>query len=91
MMIMSKKNNLKEAQPSCHQVAEPAVAYGVETNVDTLKRQPSSRERISKSTMSVDKYFDKVLKRDMTPEELYAVVVDDVKAIYADESLFMIQ
>ena len=91
MIIMSKKNNLKEAQPSCHQVAEPAVAYGVETNVDTLKRQPSSRERILESTMSVDKYFDKVLKRDMTPEELYAVVVDDVKAIYADESIFMIQ
>ena len=85
------KYNQKEAQPSCHQVAEPAVAYGEETNVDTLKRQPSSRERILESTVSVNKYFDKVLKRDMTPEELYAVVVDDVKAIYADESLFMIQ
>lgn len=36
-------------------------------------------------------YFDKVLKRDMTAEELYAVVVDDVKAIYSDESLFLIQ
>ena len=86
-MIMSKKYNQKEAHPSCHQVAEPAVAYGVETNVDTLKRQPSSREKILSSTMSVDKYFDKVLKRDMTPEELYAVVVDDVKAIYADETV----
>lgn len=38
------------------------------------------------STMDVDKYIDKVLKRDMTPEELYAVIVDDVKAIYADGS-----
>ena len=36
------------------------------------------------STMDVDKYIDKVLKRDMTPEELYAVIVDDVKAIYVD-------
>lgn len=26
------------------------------------------------------------MKRDMTPEELYAVIVDDVKAIYADGS-----
>jgi len=34
--------------------------------------------------MDVDKYIDKVLKRDMTPEELYAVIVDNVKAIYAD-------
>ncbi len=25
-----------------------------------------------------------MLKRDMTPEELYSVIVDDVKAIYAD-------
>lgn len=37
--------------------------------------------------MSVNEYFDKVLKRDMTPEELYAVIVDDVKVIYADESI----
>lgn len=34
--------------------------------------------------MDVDKYIDKVLKRDMTPKELYSVIVDDVKAIYAD-------
>ena len=57
----------------------------------SLKRQLSSREKILESTMSVDKSFDKVLKRDMTPEELYFVVVDDVKAIYADELVFLIQ
>ena len=28
----------------------------------------------------------KPMKRDMTPEELYSVIVDDVKAIYADGS-----
>ena len=61
------------------------MAYGPQTNVNTLKQQPSSSERIMASTISVDEYFDKVLKRDMTPEELYAVIVDDVKAIYADE------
>lgn len=38
-------------------------------------------------TMSVDEYFDKVLKRDMTPEELYTMIEDDVRAIYADESI----
>lgn len=27
------------------------------------------------------------LERDMTPEELYAVVVKDVEAIYADDSI----
>lgn len=36
--------------------------------------------------MYVDEYSDNVSKRDMTPEELYSVIVDDVKAIYADES-----
>ena len=39
------------------------------------------------STTPVGEYFDKVLKRDMTPEELYSVIVDDVKAIYADGSI----
>lgn len=84
---MRKKINQEETQKDCHQVSEPVVAYGSQTNVNTLKQQPSSRERIMASTMSVDEYFDNVLKRDMTPEELYAVIVDDVKAIYADESV----
>ena len=84
---MRKNYNQEETQQRCHHVSEPVVAYGTETNVNTLKQQPSSRERIMASTMSVDKYFDKVLKRDMTPEELYAVIVDDVKAIYADGSI----
>lgn len=34
--------------------------------------------------MFVDNNLDKVLKRNITPEELYSVIVDDVKAIYAD-------
>jgi hypothetical protein len=80
---MSKNDN--KIQES-HQVSEPAVVYGSQTNVSSLK-QPLSRERIMTGTMSVDEYFDKVLKRDMTPEQLYAVIVDDVKAIYADESI----
>ena len=84
---MRKKINQEETQKDCHQVSEPVVAYGSQTNVNTLKQQPSSRERIMASTMSVDEYFDKVLKRDMSPEELYAVIVDDVKAIYADGSI----
>lgn len=41
--------------------------------------------------MSVDEYFDKVLKLDMTPEELYAVIEDDVKAIYADGNVILIK
>lgn len=84
---MRKKINQEETQKGSRQVSEPVVAYGSQTNVNTLKQQPSSRERIMASTMSVDEYFDKVLKRDMTPEELYSVIVDDVKAIYADESI----
>lgn len=27
------------------------------------------------------------LERDMTPEELYAVIMEDVKAIYDDDSI----
>ena len=85
---MRKKINLEETQHEYLQVSEPVVAYGSQTNVNTLKQQPSSKERIMASTMSVDEYVNKkVLKRDMTPEELYAVIVDDVKAIYADESI----
>ncbi len=84
---MRKNYNQEETQQKCHQVSEPVVAYGTQTNVNTLKQQPSSIEKNMASTMSVDKYFDKVLKRDMTPEELYAVIVDDVKAIYADGSI----
>lgn len=80
------KNNINKTQES-YQVSEPVVAYGSQTNVNSLKQQPSSRERIMASTISVDEYFDKMIKRDMTPEELYAVIVDDVKAIYADESI----
>lgn len=84
---MRKNYNQQETQQKCHQVSEPVVAYGTETNVNTLKQQPSSRERIMASTTPVGEYFDKVLKRDMTPEELYSVIVDDVKAIYADGSI----
>lgn len=84
---MRKNYNQEKAQHKCHQVSEPVVAYGTETNVNTLKQQPSSKERIMASTMSVDEYCGKVLKRDMTPEQLYAVIVDDVKAIYADGSI----
>ena len=84
---MRKKINQEETQQKCHEVVEPVVAYGVETNVNTLNRQPSSRESILASTVSVDEYYDKLLKRDMPPEELKAVVVDDVEAFYADESI----
>ena len=38
------------------------------------------------SIMNVDNNLDKVLKQNMTPEKLYSVIVDDVKAIYADGS-----
>lgn len=86
---MRKKINQEETQHNCHQVSEPVVTYGSQTNVNTLKQQPSFKERIMASTMSVDEYCGKVLKRDMTPEQLYAVIMDDVKAIYADESILI--
>ncbi len=58
---MSKKNNQEETQLECHQVSEPVMAYGSQTNVSTLKQQPSSRERIMASTISVDEYFDELI------------------------------
>lgn len=60
---MRKNYNQEETQQKCHQVSEPVVAYGTETNVNTLKQQPSSRERIMASTMSVDEYFDELSPR----------------------------
>ncbi len=58
---MSKKINQEETQLECHQVSEPVMAYGSQTNVSTLKQQPSSRERIMASTISVDEYFDELI------------------------------
>ena len=58
---MSKKNNQEETQLECHQVSEPVMAYGSQTNVNTLKQQPSSREKIMASTVSVDEYFDQLI------------------------------
>ena len=58
---MSKKNNQEETQLECHQVSEPVMAYGSQTNVSTLKQQPSSREKIMASTVSVDEYFDQLI------------------------------
>ena len=45
------------------------------------------REMILSSTMSVDEFFDILLLRNIIPEKLYNVIVDDVKEIYSDESL----
>lgn len=58
---MSKKINQEETQLECHQVSEPVMAYGSQTNVNTLKQQPSSREKIMASTVSVDEYFDQLI------------------------------
>ena len=41
-------------------------------------------DALTKERAAADEY---VLDRDMTPEELCAVVVKDVKAIYADNSI----
>lgn len=30
---------------------------------------------------------ERALDRDMTPEELYAVIIEDAKAIYADDTI----
>lgn len=58
---MSKKINQEETQLECHQVSEPVMAYGSQTNVNTLKQQPSSIEKIMASTVSVDEYFDQLI------------------------------
>lgn len=85
---MRKNYNQEETQQKCHQVSEPAVAYGSETNVNTLKQQPSSRERIMASTMSVDEYFDELLPRlddaeTMSIEDARAMTLAAVREEYA--------
>lgn len=85
---MRKNYNQQETQQKCHQVSEPVVAYGTETNVNTLKQQPSSRERIMASTMSVDEYFDELSPRlddaeTMSIEDARAMTLAAVREEYA--------
>jgi|GEM_PF-1795938 len=85
---MRKNYNQQETQQKCHQVSEPVVAYGSETNVNTLKQQPSSRERIMASTMSVDEYFDELSPRlddaeTMSIEDARAMTLAAVREEYA--------
>lgn len=85
---MTKNYNQEETQQKCHQVSEPVVAYGSETNVNTLKQQPSSRERIMASTMSVDEYFDELSPRlddaeTMSIEDARAMTLAAVREEYA--------
>lgn len=75
---MRKKDNQEETQRGCHQVSEPAVAYGSQTNVNTLKQQPSSREKIMESTMSVDEYFDELI---IMPDDTETMSVEDARAM----------
>ena len=85
---MRKNYNQEETQQKCHQVSEPVVAYGTETNVNTLKQQPSSRERIMASTMSVDEYFDELSPmlddaETMSIEDARAMTLAAVREEYA--------
>lgn len=85
---MRKNYNQEETQQRCHQVSEPVVAYGTETNVNTLKQQPSSRERIMACTMSVDEYFDELSPRlddaeTMSIEDARAMTLAAVREEYA--------
>ena len=85
---MRKNYNQEETQQKCQQVSEPVVAYGSETNVNTLKQQPSSRERIMASTMSVDEYFDELSPRlddaeTMSIEDARAMTLAAVREEYA--------
>ena len=75
---MRKNYNQEETQQKCHQVSEPVVAYGTETNVNTLKQQPSSRERIMASTMSVDEYFDELSPR---LDDAETMSIEDARAM----------
>ena len=85
---MRKKINQEETQKECNQVSEPVVAYGSQTKVNTLKQQPSSRERIMASTMSVDEYFDELSPRlddaeTMSIEDARAMTLAAVREEYA--------
>lgn len=85
---MRKNYNQEETQQKCHQASEPVVAYGTETNVNTLKHQPSSRERIMASTMLVDEYFDELSPRlddaeTMSIEDARAMTLAAVREEYA--------
>ena len=85
---MRKNNNQEKTQKACQQVSEPAVAYGSQTNVNTLKQQPSSREQILDSTLSVDEYFDELISRlddaeTMSIEDARAMTLAAVREEYS--------
>ena len=82
---MSKKYNQKETQPSCHQVAEPAVAYGVQTNATAIINVDDETMSIEDARKITDTTVRReyALDRDMTPEELYDIVAEEIDSIYA--------
>ena len=83
---MRKKFNQKEAQPSCHQVAEPAVAYGLQTNATALldvDDETMSIEEARKITHATV-HREYALGRDMTPEELYDIIAEEIDVIYTE-------
>ena len=82
---MRKKNNQEETQQKCHEVAEPAVAYGLRTgataiiNTDDETMSIEEARNITHATV----HREYALGRDMTPEELYDIVAEEIDSIYA--------
>ena len=56
---MDKKHKNKEKEPMT--VAEPAIAYGINSGSNAPFTHISLRNRILENTISVDEYFDKLI------------------------------
>ena len=84
---MRKKKNLEKLTPGGgHEVAEPAVAYGLQTNataiLDVDDETMNIEEARAMTNAAVRREY--ALGRDMTPEELYKIIAEEIDAIYAE-------
>ena len=83
---MRKKNNQEETQRKCHEVAEPAVSYGLQTNataiLDVDDETMNIEEARAMTNAAVRREY--ALGRDMTPEELYNIIAEEIDAIYTE-------
>ena len=90
---MGKKYQDMKEEPLM--AAEPLVAYGVDINHQLSDEDLSFREKIMAETVSVDEYFDELLApiiakknrvkaHDISVEDLYHVIEQDIEAIYAE-------
>ena len=84
---MSKKKTFEKLTPGGgHEVAEPAVGYGLQSGATAILDGDDETMSIEKSRAMTNAAVRReyALGRDMTPEELYKIIAEEIDAIYAE-------